>query len=372
MLKVRNKTVHLLSSLYFLTCIAGWLGCSSEFVKHKKDPHIETKTPESTQSSPPPDGGPLTAQTLNSFRPGVVWNDTDGKGINAHGGGFYYENGIYYWFGEHKGEDGVARVGIHVYSSKDLYNWKDEGIALEVDKTNPASEIAEGCVMERPKVIFNAKTKKYVMWFHLELKGQGYNAARAGVAVSDRVQGPYVFQESFRPNDSMSRDQTLFVDDDGTAYQFASSENNRTMHINQLTDDYLRPNGKFVRVFENRLMEAPAVFKYLGRYYFIASGCTWWDPNAARQAVADNIFGPWTELGNPATGLEAGLTFRSQSTYVLEVKSSPGRFIFIGDRWNSKNLGDSRYIWLPLTWKNGRFSMSWLNEWNLTALSSAE
>ena len=86
------------------------------------------------------------------------------------------------------------------------------------------------------------------------------------------------------------------MDEDGTAYQYTASENNQTMHINQLSDDYLRPNGKFVQVFVNRNMEAPAVFKYQGRYHLIASGCTGWDPNAARQAVADNIFGPWTEL----------------------------------------------------------------------------
>ena len=36
------------------------------------------------------------------FRPGQVWNDTDGNPINAHGGGVLYHEGIYYWYGEYK------------------------------------------------------------------------------------------------------------------------------------------------------------------------------------------------------------------------------------------------------------------------------
>jgi hypothetical protein len=42
---------------------------------------------------------------------------------------------VFYWFGEHKiaGEAGnVAHVGVHCYTSTDLYNWKDAGIALAV------------------------------------------------------------------------------------------------------------------------------------------------------------------------------------------------------------------------------------------------
>lgn len=331
---------------------------------NKPGPNTSETTPQTNASIDAVNNSNLmNAARLNSFRPGDTWLDTEGQVINAHGGGFYVENGVYYWFGELKGQDGLARAGISLYSSTDLYNWRNEGLVLAVDKTNPDSDIAEGAIIERPKVIFNKKTQKYVMWFHLELKGQGYGSARAGVAVSDTVRGPYRFLTSFRPNNAMSRDQTLFVDDNGKAYQIAASEENQTMHINELTDDYLKPNGKFVRTFIGRSMEAPAVFKYKGRYHLIASGCTGWDPNSARQAVADNMMGPWTELDNPAQGPESDLTFRSQSTYVLEVTPGSGQFIYIGDRWNPDNLADSRYIWLPLKYDNGRFTMRWQDEW---------
>src|SRR5690242_2184716 len=140
-----------------------------------------------------------------------MWYDEDGMVINAHGGGMLYSNKTYYWFGEKRGAH--ASEGVNVYSSKDLYHWKYEGLALSPSQ-DPQTDIAVGCVMERPKVIYNAKTKRVVLWFHLELKGQGYKAARAGVAIRDKITRPYQFIKSFRPNDNMSRDMTLFVDDD--------------------------------------------------------------------------------------------------------------------------------------------------------------
>ncbi len=303
------------------------------------------------------------SQLSHSFKPGEVWLDTEGQPINAHGGGIYEENGIYYWFGEHKRKDGLARDGVRVYSSSDLYNWKNEGLALRVEPFWSLSDIALGSIIERPKVVYNKRTNKYVMWFHLELRGQGYGSARAGVAVSDHVTGPYKYLHSFRPNGEMSRDQTLFVDDDGKAYQFAASEENQTMHVNELTDDYLQPSGRYSRIFVGRSMEAPAVFKHKGKYHIIASGCTGWAPNAARQGVADSILGPWTELANPAVGTGSDTTFHSQSTFVLP--TGQGRFMYMGDRWNPDNLEDSRYIWLPLVFKGDHFEFSWASEWSL-------
>ena len=92
-----------------------------------------------------------------------------------------------------------AQVGVRVYSSKDLCNWKDEGVALQVSD-DPKSDIAKDCILERPKVIYNAKTGKFVMWFHLELKGHGYRSARSGIAISDKPAGPFKFVRSIRPN----------------------------------------------------------------------------------------------------------------------------------------------------------------------------
>ncbi len=356
----------------------------------------------------------VSCQNTTSFKPGQLWPDNNGVHINAHGGGMLYFNDTYYWFGEHKieGEKGnSAQVGVHCYSSKDLYNWKDEGISLKVDD-DPKSGITKGCILERPKVIYNKKNKQFVMWFHLERLGYGYGFASSGIAVSNNVSGPYKYIGCVRPNQGqwplnvkeihkmpvdpivmtkrypgdnlfgdadtvnilgrdlnkgqMARDMTLFVDDDGKAYHMFASEENSTLHISQLTDDYLSYTGQYARAFVGRFMEAPTIFKKDGKYYFIGSGCTGWAPNAARSAVADNIFGPWTELGNPCVGADSTLTFHSQSTCVLQLTGKKNAFIFMADRWSPKNAIDGRYIWLPISFENNKPVLKWLDEWDLS------
>lgn len=139
-------------------------------------------------------------QKEKAIASGKVWRDTDGNVINAHGGGVLFHKGTYYWFGEHRPDSGfVTEEGVSCYSSTDLCHWKYEGISLAVsDKVE--SDIEKGCIMERPKVIYNEKTGKFVMWLHLELKGQGYGPARTAVAVSDSPVGPYRFIRSGRVN----------------------------------------------------------------------------------------------------------------------------------------------------------------------------
>lgn len=81
------------------------------------------------------------------------------------------------------------------------------------------------------------------------------------------------------------------------------------MYISLLTDDYLKPSGRFTRNFIGESREAPAVFKQDGKYYMLSSGCTGWNPNVAEIAVADSIMGEWRTLGNPCTGPDADKTF---------------------------------------------------------------
>ena len=162
----------------------------------------------------------------------------------------------------------------------------------------------------------------------------------------------------------MARDMTLFVDDDGTAWHIYSSEENSTLHISELSDDYLSHTGRYVRLFPGRFMEAPAMFKRDGKYYLMMSGCTGWAPNAARSAVAESILGPWQELGNPCVGADSNTTFRSQSTYILKLPGKD-RYVYMGDRWNPENPVDGRYIWLPVEFEDGVFRIRWQDRWRL-------
>lgn len=298
---------------------------------------------------------------VSNFKPGALWMDDQGEVINVHGGGILYHNKTYYWFGEKRGQ--YASEGVNVYSSKDLYNWKNEGVAFS-PSPDPQSDIAKGCLMERPKVIYNKKTRKYVMWFHLELKGKGYSAARAGVAVSDKVTGPYTYVNSFRPNGNMSRDMGLFVDDNGAAYHIYSSRENYDMRIARLSDDYLSATTQDSLLFSDH-REGPALFKQGDKYYLITSGCTGWAPNEASLHESASLFGPWKSLGDPMNGVNAKLTYGGQSTYVLPVAGKKNAFIFIADRWNPKDLKDSRYLWLPIQFKEGVPFIEWMDQWTL-------
>lgn len=306
------------------------------------------------------------------FRPGALWPDTTGVPINAHGAGFLFANGTYYWYGEFKTEGpggNRANVGISVYSSQDLYHWKNEGIALKV-ADDPTSDIVQGCIMERPKVLYNEKTHLFVMWFHLELKDHGYSAARAGVATSSSPTGPFTFIRDFRPDGEMSRDMTLFKDDDGTAYLITTSESNQTQHLSKLTDDYLDTTGHYTRILAHKALEGEAIFKVNGHYFYIGSHTTGWAPNPAFAAVADKIGGPWKEIGNPCRGPNAELTFGAQSTYVLAVQGRPGAFIFVADQWRPKNAIDGRYVWLPIDVSGDAFTIKWRDSWDLSIFAA--
>lgn len=361
-------------------------------------------------------------QSGDTFRPGAVWPDDQGRHINAHGGGILHHGGVYYWFGEHKIEGtagNVAHVGVHVYSSQTLTQWKDEGIALAVS-TVPGHPLEKGCIIERPKVFFNAHTGKFVMWFHLELKGRGYSAAQSGVATADSPVGPYTYIHSVSPNagawpmnvpadrcqpltqaersllkaaritggpsgndpwaglifrrdfsrGQMARDMTIFVDDDGSAYHVYASEENSTLQVSRLTPDGLNSSGKYVRILEGRFNEAPALFKARGKYWMISSGTTGWSPNPGRLSVADTIWGPWSELGNPFVGEGADTSFQSQSTFVLPAPGRPGAFIYMGDRWTPQNAIDGRYVWLPVLWEKDQPVLRWFDTWGLEMLGA--
>jgi hypothetical protein len=320
------------------------------------------------------------------FRPGETWLDTSNNPIQAHGGGILLHSHIYYWYGEDR-TLGI-RSAVSCYSSTNLLDWKREGVALS--QTNLPLVDGRRTFVERPKVIYNPRTKKFVMWMHLE---QGrYLFARAGIAISDSPAGPFTFLKAIRPiantNDFTAldseaprekdyggtfRDMNLFVDDDGKAYVFYSSEDNWTMYVVRLDDDFTGSetpavqNKTWAKILVRRMREGPAPFKWNGKYFLITSACTGWAPNAADCAVADNILGPYIARGNPCTGSGAEKTFGTQSTFVLPLTDTPGKFIFMADEWRPENLPESRYAWLPLLMQtNGVFTLRWRENWNLS------
>lgn len=357
----------------------------------------------------------------NSFKPGEQWKDTENNLIQAHGGQVQQmpvkdeDTGEtvmkWVWVGEDK--TAGTRGGIRAYSSDDLYNWKYEGIIMRNVSSREALDTDEyfkavygdytpeqldnvymcindsRAIIERPKLIYNEKTGKYVLWFHADgptaTSDSSYAAACAGVAVSDSPFGPYRFIDRYRlnvcPDDQedkypesrgMARDMNLFQDEDGTAYIIYSSEENLTLYISRLNDEYTyletEPDKAvygedFIRLFPGAQREAPALFLKDGKYYLMTSGCTGWAPNQARYYVADSVLGEWVSMGDPCVGDDNHTTFESQSTCIFREPES-GEWIYMGDRWFADELSDSRYIWLPISFKeDGAMEISFVREW---------
>lgn len=359
----------------------------------------------------------------SSFLPGQRWTDDEGNLIQAHGGqvqrlavpdretGELVEK--WWWVGEDK-TNGSSRSGICAYSSDDLYNWHFEGVVMRNVESRQQLDTEEyfqtlygeytsgqkdrvfecldagSAIIERPKLVYNEKTGMYVLWFHADgptpESNSSYAAASAGVAVCDTPYGPFRFidryrlntcpedQEDFYPQSKgMARDMNLFVDQDGTAYIIYSSEENLTLYISRLNDEYtyldVAPEDAvygrdFIRLFPGAQREAPALFERDGSYYLMTSGCTGWAPNQARYYRADSVLGEWENCGDPCVGDVNMTTFESQSTCIFQ--AGEGTYVYMGDRWNSEDLKNSRYIWLPVEFDEaGAMSLSYADEWSL-------
>lgn len=102
----------------------------------------------------------------DAFHPGQVWLDTEGKRIQEHGGSVIYVDGVYYWYGENKekttGDSHVWLWGVRCYASKDLYNWEDKGLIIPPEPDCPQSPLYPASQMDRPHIVYNKETQKYV------------------------------------------------------------------------------------------------------------------------------------------------------------------------------------------------------------------
>ncbi len=313
----------------------------------------------------------------NTFKPGQTWNDQSGSAINAHGGCIQYSNGYYYWFGESR--KGNKSDGVSCYRSSDLYNWErlSKAVTPTGTMTDACKDIASGRTLERPKVIYNAKTGKWVMWVHWE-NGSNYNEAKVAVLTSDKVEGPYALVDVFRPNGCDSRDQTLFLDADGQAYHIYSTNTNSNTNCERLSEDFLTPEPDYAVQLKGRRFEAAALFQVGETYYGLFSGCTGWNTNPGRIMWTNDLMNQtWDapaefKASDGSTGLnfcvdsKASTTYDSQSNYVFQVQGRDKCFVYCGDRWNSSNIENSKHVWLPLSVRSGYPAVRWYDTWDLS------
>ena len=302
--------------------------------------------------------GATAADQWVTISNGGFWNDTSGKRIEAHGGGFIQVGDTWYWVGEDKSMNSGNFFGVNVYASKDLVSWQFRN-AIITRQTSTDLAAADR-IIERPKIIYNDSTKQYVMWLHWD--GQSYATARGGGLHLRHRRWRLQAGGHFQPNSNMARDDSLFKDDDGKAYFMAAANNNQDMIVVPARRRLPLGKSQVVTVFAGKQREAPAMFKQGGRYYLITSAATGWDSNQAQYASATNIAGPWSSL----TNLGDGTTFDTQSAFVIPyVGSQTTTYVFAGDRWQDPDLVSSKYIWIPIQISGTSLTLNDYAQWQL-------
>lgn len=317
----------------------------------------------------------------SSFRPGQPWPDTEGVHINAHGNNVLKHEEKYYWYGSHKiagkTESEKNEAGVRCYVSSDLLNWKNSGLVFSVAAEGQHPEVANAGILDRPKVIFNSATNKFVMYFKLyppKAAGGtvGTDVAYVGVATASEPLGAFEYQGKFTGGGSPngSGDFAIYPNVDGAIHHIAVRKPDKALVCGRMTRDGLRPEGKY-EVMEGvtHATEAPALFCRKGKFYMLGSGSTGWDPNAARMFVSEKITGPYRSLGNPCEGknphndLGPEKTFGGQSTFVMPAPWNADEWIAMFDIWNPQDPINAGYIWLPLRLENDKPVIRWQDEW---------
>lgn len=283
----------------------------------------------------------------NCVRPGQVWLDTEGKRIQAHGGSVMYIEGVYYWYGENKEyttpDNDIWHWGVRCYTSTDLYNWEDKGVIIPPEPDNSESSLHPTACMDRPHIIYNTRTKKYVCWLKIMNKDQTQSET---VLTADHILGPYVkVRENLRPLGMSAGDFDLAVAEDGKAYYYFERVHSETICAD-LSDDYTDVTGYYSTHFPHSgppyVREATAHFKRKGKHYLVTSGTTGYLPNPSEVAIADSWHGPYTVLGNPHPEDSTNTSYHSQISSIFKVPGKKDLYIACADRWLSQEM-DKKY-----------------------------
>lgn len=267
----------------------------------------------------------------------VSFYDINGHFIEAHGGHILKHNNWYYWYGEDRHDNHY----IHCYRSHDLKKWIDCGPIIDTltkqekifddYELGLLNENGTKVNLERPKVVYCEETQQFIMWMHYE-NGVDYDVAACAVAASKYPNKDFVYYGHFRPLGNMSRDCTLFQDNEKT-YFISASNNNEDLHIYLLTSDCLRIDKLVNKLFIGLSKEAPALFKKDGWYYILTSYCTGWHPNQCQYSYAKAIEGPWSTFKN----IGNYNTYHSQPAFVLKLNNN---YYYFGDCWGGKYWDD--------------------------------
>ncbi len=279
----------------------------------------------------------------NSFKPGKIWLDTDGKRIQAHGGSVIFLDGTYYFYGENKektdGKNGVWHWGVRAYSSTDLYNWTDCGLIIPPEPEDEKSSLHPMSMMDRPHIIYNARTKKYVAWLKIMEKSGEQSET---ILTADNFLGPYKkVREGLRPLNMSAGDFDLAVAPDGKAYYYFERVHSETICAD-LTADYTDVTGFYSTHFPHPhppyVREATAHLFRKDKHYLITSGTTGYLPNPSEVSISNTWHGPYKILGDPHPDDQSATSYHSQISSVFKVQGKKDLYIAVADRWRPNDM----------------------------------
>ena len=315
-------------------------------------------------------------RSVASITNGTDWVDTEGRPIMAHEGDLARFDGVFYWYGSSyannpKGKFGIAVGpvwnGVLVYRSTDLKNWEYRGVCLR----RPENGWGELGSTGRGHVIYNEKTKKYVMWYRWYLH---VPASFLMVATADHPEGPFTSlgPREMGTSNGFASDMNIFKDDDGKAYVIycdhgehgvQGGQSTYTIRIDSLSDDYLDTNQDGIAVFAKGC-EAPAMIKHKGTYIAVASGVHGWAGSETVCATADAPLGTWTRQAD----ISKQKTWSSQVTDLIHIEESDSVMALCDQWWipDRSDINKSRYLFLPLSLDpaTGKAKMEYVEKWN--------
>lgn len=347
----------------------------------------------------------------HSIKPGQLWLDTQGKTIQAHGASIYKEDGVYYWIGENKEfTDGKNKKiwtwGIRMYASRDLYNWEDCGLIVEPDLKDKKSPLHPSRKMDRPHLLYNKKTKKYILWLKYFDKNCHYTILSA-----DNLKGPYtIVNACLRPFDRKAGDYDLAVDEvTGQGYLYCELDHTDVIAA-KLNDSYTDVTGQPEVIYQGYKpplsREAVTHTVKNGRHYIITSGMTGYIPNPSEVAVSNDWMTGYQIQGNPHVNDDSSASFNSQISNVFKIEGTE-QYVAIADRWvpdfvvtkevydrlyriirsnydktvkatlkekmslmktpmiGTANTSIARYVWLPIRFDGDKLLIDWKDEWTV-------
>ena len=271
---------------------------------------------------------------------GQLWKTATGATVQAHAPGFVRVGDIWYMCGEDRSNQ--WNPDVNLYSSTDLKTWTFERKIVQNGVTT--SELGSSRMIERPKLLYNAKTEKYLVWCHYE--SGDYGASEAACFECDSVNGAYKYVWSGRPLGVKSRDCNVFQDTDGTAYFISTTEENQHLGLFRLSDDY-HEAVEHTQLFSWQSREAPAIVKMpSGRYFMFNSACSGWEPNQCKMSYTSSLKSGWSGLSNVGNSN----AYDTQAAAILEIKGTKATtYLYVGDRWQDPDLPNTKTVIFPIS-----------------------